>query len=289
MRVEDLGPLIRLILASPDTDLKTVSAKRVRKQLVELNPALTTEFVKENKDELNSLIGNIFKSLQKAEEDNESIADTLGDSQPNGSANGKRKRDEDIKSEEPENGSNQKEESDESPEPAPSSKKAKKSSSQKVTDEEYARMLSSELNQRPSRSRQSNGTSKKSASKAPKKRKSRAEIDDSEDDEDTDGNNKRRKSKGTQKKKGTGEAKGGFAKELTLSEPLAAVVDAAQLSRPQVVKRLWAYIKRNNLQNPSNRKEILCDTSLKAIFNSEKVDMFSMNKVLSQHLYELEP
>jgi len=149
-------------------------------------------------------------------------------------------------------------------------------------------LLSSEINQRPSRGSR-NGVSKIAASRAPKKKKSRAEIVDSEDDDDDDerGATKRRKSKST-KKKAPGEAKGGFAKEMALSEPLAAVVGVAYLSRPQVVKKIWEYIKGNDLQNPRNKKEILCDPTLKAVFNVEKIDMFTMNKVLSQHLYEVE-
>jgi upstream activation factor subunit UAF30 len=54
------------------------------------------------------------------------------------------------------------------------------------------------------------------------------------------------------------------------------------LSRPQVVKQLWVYIKDRELQNPDNRREILCDPSLKAVFGVEKINMFKMNKVLGQ-------
>lgn len=46
-----------------------------------------------------------------------------------------------------------------------------------------------------------------------------------------------------------------------------------------VVKKLWDYIKSNNLQNPDNRREILCDDKLRALFNVDKVHMFTMNKV----------
>lgn len=66
------------------------------------------------------------------------------------------------------------------------------------------------------------------------------------------------------------------------SEPLSAVLNVDKLSRPQVVKQLWAYIKGNDLQNPSNKREILCDGSLRAVFGVEKVDMFKMNKILGE-------
>jgi upstream activation factor subunit UAF30 len=66
------------------------------------------------------------------------------------------------------------------------------------------------------------------------------------------------------------------------SEPLAALVQETLLSRPQVVKKLWAYIKTNSLQNPTNGREIICDGALKAVFNTDKIDMFKMNKELGK-------
>ena len=66
------------------------------------------------------------------------------------------------------------------------------------------------------------------------------------------------------------------------SEPLANLLQEEKLSRPQVVKGLWNHIKGNNLQNPENKREILCDPSMRAIFSVDKIDMFKMNKVLGQ-------
>ena len=54
--------------------------------------------------------------------------------------------------------------------------------------------------------------------------------------------------------------------------------------RPQMVSRVWDYIKRNNLQNPKNRREILADQKLRPIFGKDKVTMFEMNRYLAQHL-----
>jgi SWIB-domain-containing proteins implicated in chromatin remodeling len=71
---------------------------------------------------------------------------------------------------------------------------------------------------------------------------------------------------------------------MTISEPLAAVLKFDKLSRPQVVKHLWDYIKGNQLQNPRNRREIMCDINLRAVFNVDKIDMFRMNKVLGQYV-----
>ena len=58
-----------------------------------------------------------------------------------------------------------------------------------------------------------------------------------------------------------------------LSEPLSAVLNEQKLSRPQVVKQLWVYIKANELQNPSNKREIVCDDALRRVFNTDKIDM----------------
>ncbi|CAM9777280.1 unnamed protein product [Heterosigma akashiwo] len=58
------------------------------------------------------------------------------------------------------------------------------------------------------------------------------------------------------------------------------------MSRPQVVKQLWVYIKGNDLQNPENKREILCDDKLKGLFEVEKVSMFGMHKILSKHFLD---
>ena len=74
-------------------------------------------------------------------------------------------------------------------------------------------------------------------------------------------------------------------KPLTPSADLAAVVGSAQLSRGEVVSKIWDYIKKNNLQNPANKREILADAKLKPVFDGkDKVTMFEMNKYLAKHL-----
>jgi chromatin remodeling complex protein RSC6 len=73
-------------------------------------------------------------------------------------------------------------------------------------------------------------------------------------------------------------------KPLQPSKELAAVVGADPLPRGQAVKKVWDYIKKQNLQNPENRREILTDNKLKPIFGKDKVTMFEMNKYLGQHL-----
>ena len=77
----------------------------------------------------------------------------------------------------------------------------------------------------------------------------------------------------------------GLQKVLQPSAELSAVIGAKQLSRGEVVSKMWAYIKSNNLQNPANKREILADAKLKPVFGGkDKVDMFEMNKHLAKHL-----
>jgi chromatin remodeling complex protein RSC6 len=72
---------------------------------------------------------------------------------------------------------------------------------------------------------------------------------------------------------------------LQPSPELAAVVGSGKLARGEVVSKVWDYIKKNNLQNPSNKREILADAKLKPVFGGrDKVTMFEMNKHLAQHL-----
>ena len=73
-------------------------------------------------------------------------------------------------------------------------------------------------------------------------------------------------------------------KPLQPSKELAAVVGSEPLPRPEVVKKTWDYIKKNNLQNPQNKREIVADDKLRAVFGKDKVTMFEMNKHLAQHL-----
>jgi upstream activation factor subunit UAF30 len=77
---------------------------------------------------------------------------------------------------------------------------------------------------------------------------------------------------------------GGFNAPLQPSEELAEVVGSKPLSRGQVMKSVWRYIKKHNLQNPKNKREIIADEALKPIFKAKKVNMFEMTKLLGKHL-----
>jgi upstream activation factor subunit UAF30 len=75
-----------------------------------------------------------------------------------------------------------------------------------------------------------------------------------------------------------------FMKPLTPSAQLAEVVGSSPLPRTQVVKKLWAYIKKHGLQDAKNRRNINADGKLKAVFGKGTVSMFEMTKLVSKHL-----
>ena len=80
-------------------------------------------------------------------------------------------------------------------------------------------------------------------------------------------------------------ANSAFMKPLKISEALAPVVGKGPMPRSEVVKKLWAYIKKNSLQDPKKRRNINADDKLKVVFGGKKtVDMFEMTKLVSKHL-----
>ena len=80
-------------------------------------------------------------------------------------------------------------------------------------------------------------------------------------------------------------ANSAFMKPLTVSPQLAAVVGKGPMPRSEVVKKLWDYIRKNNLQDSSNRRNINADSNLKAVFGGKSVvNMFEMTKLVAKHL-----
>jgi len=284
--LEDLRGPITSILTAPGVDLGTISAKRVRKQLLEnTDLGLTAREMKERRTEVDKLISDVYENISRQMQDES-----------------KRKRDaetdegtEQDDREEPIEGPDTEQEQDEDEDKPPPPKRKKKNTVQNVdADAELARKLSSEINSRARRGA-SNGAA------TPKKRKPKKSakmVDSGDEDEDEE----------KPKKKRSGGARGGFAKEYMLrcfrcpvlrllyhaisssfspfcSESLSVVVGVNKLSRPQVVKKLWEYIRGRELQNPSNKREIICDDAMRAVFGTEKIDMFRMNKVLGRYVY----
>ncbi|RDW68580.1 hypothetical protein BP5796_09237 [Coleophoma crateriformis] len=152
----------------------------------------------------------------------------------------------------------------------------KKRKSKPVDDAELAAMLQAQEN---SRARPTRGGEKRKAKVVKKPRKKSAKKVKA-DDSDVELN-----SEGEPKEK---EKKGGFHKLYILSAPLAELVGEPTLSRPQVVKKIWAYIKERDLQDPSDKRNIICDNRMQAVFKQDKVHMFTMNKILGKQLYDVE-
>jgi len=74
-------------------------------------------------------------------------------------------------------------------------------------------------------------------------------------------------------------------KPMKVSADLEAVIGKGPLPRGQVVKKLWIYIKKHDLQDPKNKRDIIADDKLKVVFGGKaKVNMFEMTKLVSKHL-----
>jgi len=224
-------------------------------------------WIKENKEQIDKLIGSIFEEIASASA--RAVASTSE------ATNGKWKHEE-IEDEPRPQSSPEKPISAPRPAPAavlspvskrPAPPKPPTAKLEESKDAEIARQLAAELNSPRTRS---SGSEKRSTKKARPKKKSAAQI--GSDDEGGE----------TTKKA----SKGGFQKEYTLSAPLSLLVQSPKLSRTQIVKKLWEYIKAHNLQDPANKRDILCDPMMKAVFNVDKINMFQMNKELGQHLYD---
>ncbi len=71
---------------------------------------------------------------------------------------------------------------------------------------------------------------------------------------------------------------------MTPSSDLAQIVGSDPLPRSEVVSKVWDHIRKNNLQNPQNKREIVADDKLKKVFGKDRCTMFEMNKHLSKHL-----
>ncbi|SIP91143.1 SWIB/MDM2 domain-containing protein [Pseudacidovorax sp. RU35E] len=80
------------------------------------------------------------------------------------------------------------------------------------------------------------------------------------------------------------ETKSGFARPMTPSAELAAIIGSTPQPRTQVTKLVWDYIKAHNLQNPANKRNILCDAKLKAVMGKDEVTMFEMTGLVGKHL-----
>ncbi|KAK6431522.1 hypothetical protein LTR95_012314 [Oleoguttula sp. CCFEE 5521] len=138
----------------------------------------------------------------------------------------------------------------------PPKKKPKKkiSKAEAETDAEYAARLQAELNAVNSRSTRGGGAKRKAAVKKEKKPKKKSVAKLGADDDS--------------------ELESGTAKP-----------ERPKTGAFHTVKRIWAYVKERDLQDPSDKRQIRCDEKMHNVFKQDKVHMFTMNKLLRDHLY----
>jgi upstream activation factor subunit UAF30 len=90
---------------------------------------------------------------------------------------------------------------------------------------------------------------------------------------------------GKAKKASGGSGGGGFAAPLQPDDALAAVIGSEPMPRTEVTKKIWDYIKANNLQDPNDKRTIKADAKLKKVFDGkDAVSMFEMTKLVNSHL-----
>jgi upstream activation factor subunit UAF30 len=86
------------------------------------------------------------------------------------------------------------------------------------------------------------------------------------------------------KKKSARKPNAAFMAPLTASPALAEVIGTKPLPRTEIVKKIWDYIRKNNLQDKKNRRMINADTKLKPLFGKDQISMFELAKVVNKHV-----
>ncbi len=115
-------------------------------------------------------------------------------------------------------------------------------------------------------------TPKKAAKKAPAKKVAKKAAP------------KKAAKKAAPKKKSARKPNAAFMAPLTPSATLGEVVGSKPLPRTEVVKKIWEYIKKNNLQDKKNRRMINADAKLKPIFGKDQISMFELAKIVNKHV-----
>lgn len=126
--------------------------------------------------------------------------------------------------------------------------------------------------------------SKKAAKKTSKKASKKASKKTSKKASKKAAAPKTSKAKAPKKAKTKRKPNAAFMRPLKPSTALAEVIGANPIPRTEVVKKLWAYIRKNNLQDSKNRRNINADSKLKGVFGKAQVSMFEMTKLVSKHL-----
>ncbi|CED83876.1 RNA polymerase I transcription factor UAF [Phaffia rhodozyma] len=302
---QSLIPRVRSILEG--ADLSTVSARQVRKQLSEQDPSLTPDLLKSHKDAIDDIVMTIFDALaappSESSDDNDDD-DDAPESPPRTKKQPSSTSDSSVKSKaEPLSDAQLAQQLSDQINGAPNARSTRASSSS------TSKTAKGKGKAKASASK----TSKTNASGSSRSKKntvlSQATIGSSDDEDHPDGTKKAKRKRSTdsdnapeakpkkpkkpkKEPKSEGEAdgepkKGGvFMKPWGMSAPLSALLGGqSQLPRPQVVKQIWAYVKENNIQDPANKSFFLCDDRMQAVFKTPRLHMFTMNKLLSDHLY----
>ncbi|GAM43293.1 SWIB/MDM2 domain protein [Talaromyces pinophilus] len=262
--------VIDSILAA--SDINTISSKRIRQGL----QATVNYDLNDYKAPVKDLIMERFDLfMNKKDEPSTPSEDVIPSTEiANGHGHGSHKQENHITP--PPSSSPQRKreaESMASDEPGP---KTQRPDHDVDADAEFAAKLQAEENKRarPTRgsaTRKTAPSKKKSKSKTSKKVKA-------EDDSDLESISETKKEVNRSS---------GFHKPLNLSPALSELLDGeVALSRPQTVKRVWEYIKANELQDPSDRRQIRCDDRMRPVFKQDRVHMFTMTKILNQNLYD---
>ncbi|CAN5200507.1 SWIB/MDM2 domain-containing protein [soil metagenome] len=93
------------------------------------------------------------------------------------------------------------------------------------------------------------------------------------------------KKSGSKKEGGRGRSNSAFMKPVQPDDKLAAVVGKQPMPRTEITKKMWDYIKKNDLQDPQNRRMINADEKLKPVFGGKKqVSMFEMTRLMNDHI-----
>jgi chromatin remodeling complex protein RSC6 len=92
------------------------------------------------------------------------------------------------------------------------------------------------------------------------------------------------KKKAATKKKSARKPNAAFMAPLTASPALVEVIGSKPLPRTEIVKKIWEYIKKNNLQDKKNRRMINADSKLKPLFGKDQISMFELAKVVNKHV-----
>ena len=88
----------------------------------------------------------------------------------------------------------------------------------------------------------------------------------------------------TSKKTAARKSNAAFMKPVTPSPTLAAIIGPDPIPRTEVTKKIWDYIKKHDLQDPKNRRNINADDKLRPLFEKDQVSMFELTKLVSAHL-----